>query len=226
VSPPLHVFQHHEAEGPGEIALWAHARGLRLKLLQPALGALPGPDVGALVLLGGPHSALQAHAGLGPPWLRDELAWLRSSLDAGSAVFAVCLGAQLLASALGAELQRLPTPEMGWTSIHFKAPTQAALLDMPQWHEDGFALPPGAQTLAHSPAWPQQMFASGARRVGLQFHPEWNANSLRALNAAYGAESPFFGAPIDDQDPRFVASRQWLWQQLDAWWRVAMPGNA
>lgn len=202
------VLQHHPAEGPGRIAAWARARGIELELVFPERTPPPGPDdgFGALILLGGPHSAIAA-----PAWLRAERAATARWLASGKPILGICLGAQILAQALGAAVRALPRPETGWTEVRFDDGRTQAFL---QWHDDAFDLPPGARLRATSADCACQMFDHGPRRVGVQFHPEWDAGQVAALHQAFGSACPL--PRLDDAVLQREASR-WLEALLDDW---------
>jgi len=113
------------------------------------------------------------------PWMRAEVELLREALQARTPALGVCLGAQLLASAAGAEIRRSPSPEIGWFDVE-RTPAGAGdplLGRLPgrflayEWHSYAFALPAGAVELARSAACPQA-FRLGDRAWGVQFHPE------------------------------------------------------
>ena len=174
------VLQHVPHEGPGALAPAIRESGTELQLVRVDNGdPVPSPDdVGAiagLVVLGGP---MGVHDDL--PWLASERALLRAAVDAGHPVLGVCLGAQQLAAALGADVLTGPEPECGVGEVHL---TAAALADpifgaaptpLPcvHWHQDTFALPDGAVRLAGNEAYQNQAFRVGARAYGLQFHVE------------------------------------------------------
>jgi GMP synthase-like glutamine amidotransferase len=206
--PTLNLIQHHPAEGPGAIADWARSRGLTLNLFRADLGQLPPMDAAPVILLGGPYES-----NAGPLWLEAERQWLAGSLAEGAAVFAICLGAQLLALALGGSVRRMAENETGWTTITF---ADGKTLKVLEWHEDAIDLPPRAQLLASSASCQQQMYSVGPTRVGLQFHPEWNAGSVAALNAYFSEESPLPRGPQDKAD--FARVAEWLGATLDEWW--------
>ncbi|MHC8350211.1 type 1 glutamine amidotransferase [Pseudomonas sp. RT4P38] len=206
--PTLNLIQHHPAEGPGAIADWAKSRGLTLNVFRADLGQLPPVSVAPVILLGGPYESNG-----GPAWLEAERQWLAGSLDQGAAVFAICLGAQLLALSLGGNVRRMDCTETGWTPVTF---VDGQTLQVLEWHEDAIDLPPNAQLLASSDHCAQQMYCVGPTRVGLQFHPEWNAESVATLNTHFADESPL---PRGQQDSAAYATVfEWLQATLDGWW--------
>ncbi|MCW8809278.1 MAG: type 1 glutamine amidotransferase [Rhodanobacter sp.] len=205
----LIVVQHHPAEGIGEIGVWAERHGIALDVHRADLGALPPATDRPCVLLGGPHAVNDA-----PAWLQREAAWLRGRIAADVPVLGICLGAQLLAHALGGRVHPLDQPETGWTRIDF---TDGSTLDALEWHEDSFTLPPGARSLASSEACPQQMFAHGTRRLGLQFHPEWNAALVDTLNAHFGDASPL---PRQADAEKHERVARWFHRRLSEWWEA------
>ncbi len=130
-----------------------------------------------LVVLGGPMNVDEVDA---HPHLTTEEGLIREAIERGLPVLGVCLGAQLIASALGARVGLAPEKEIGWTDVavtqdgerdpllgHF-APSARLF----QWHGRTFELPRGAVHLARSPACANQAFRYGDRAYGLQFHLE------------------------------------------------------
>ncbi|MHC8394236.1 type 1 glutamine amidotransferase [Pseudomonas sp. LB3P93] len=209
--PTLNLIQHHPAEGPGAIADWAASRGVTLNVFRADLGQLPPVSAAPVIMLGGPYES-----NAGPAWLEAERQWLAASLDQGAAVFAICLGAQLLALSLGGKVRRMDRTETGWTTVSF---VDGQTLKVLEWHEDAFDLPPDAQLLASSDQCEQQMYRVGRTRVGLQFHPEWNAESVAMLNAHFGDESPL---PRGQHDTAaYAAVSDWLQATLDGWWAAS-----
>jgi GMP synthase-like glutamine amidotransferase len=207
------VIQHHPAEGPGELQGWADARGIQLVIYRADLGQLPETCSAPVILLGGPYPALT-----GPAWLEGERQWLREVLALGAPVFGICLGAQMLALTLGGTMHQMKTPETGWSTVRFGNGEQLEVL---QWHDDHFSIPLAATLLASNGFCPQ-MYSSGGTRVGMQFHPEWNADSIRELNAFFGKESPL--TTVHDAS-KFARLSAWLHIQMDNWIRLSVASR-
>lgn len=183
-----HYIQHVWFEGPGSIATWLGARHATVTSTQvyrdarwPALDSFDW-----LIVLGGPMSVNEEGF---YPWLAPEKRFLREAIEAGRPVLGICLGAQLLASALGASVRPNPQPEIGWWPIvpvpsHSPSPF-APLFDDPieafHWHGETYDLPDGAVWLARSAACSQQAFSHGERVLGLQCHFETTPDAARML---------------------------------------------
>ena len=178
MSSSILVLQHIACEPPAAFEDALRSRGLdvaRVELDED--DPLPDwRDFPAIVVMGGPMGAYDE---ADHPWLVDEKRALREAVDADVPVWGVCLGAQLLAAALGARVYRGDRPEVGLLPVHLTsaaaedpvfrhAPSSFPTL---QWHGDSFDLPEGATLLAGSPAYPHQAFRVG-RSYGLQFHIE------------------------------------------------------
>ncbi len=186
----LCIVQHHPLETPGHILTWAQARGMQVRVQHAwALDVLPNSgDFDAIILLGGPFSVADAGA---LPWLANEIAWLKCCVDAGVPIFAICLGAQLLAHCMGAKVTRMAATELheaaelGWIKVNFCAELAALGRFRPvlQWHEDTFEIPSGAHALAHSAVGHINQGFKLANRalMGVQFHPEWSASVYASL---------------------------------------------
>ncbi len=120
------------------------------------------------------------------PWLLSEKRFVRSAVERGIPVLGVCLGAQLVASALGARVYRNPQKEIGWFPIEatlnttntFRFPEKCIVF---HWHGETFDLPSGAVRLAKSVTCENQAFQIAQHVIGLQFHLETTPESARAL---------------------------------------------
>src|SRR5437764_25789 len=123
-----------------------------------------------------------------PPFSASRRAFLRQALDGGIPVLGICLGAQVLARVLGAAVDRAPRRELGFSRIEFTEAGRQEPWLQPfardpgagltfQWHEDTFALPPGATLLATGPDRLVQAYRVGSA-LAVQFHPEVTADEL------------------------------------------------
>jgi GMP synthase-like glutamine amidotransferase len=181
----VHVLQHVPFEGIGSMAPWLEARGGEAGYTRfyenPALPGLEGLDL--VIVMGGPMSANDESE---LPWLRPEKQFIHEAIQRGVSVLGVCLGAQLIASALGGRVYRNPVKEIGWFPVE-AAPGAAAAFRFPptctvfHWHGETFDLPAGAVRLARSKACENQAFQFKRNVIGLQFHLETTPQSARAL---------------------------------------------
>ncbi len=176
--PTVLILLHQEHSTPGRVGGVLRNMGVRLDIRRPSLDdplprTLAGHD--GVIVFGGPMGVNDS-----PEWLKREISWLDTPLAENKPLLGICLGAQMLASTLGARVFSYEDKrsEIGYCPIE---PTPAAhwLCDagfpscVYQWHSDGFDLPDGADLLATGPThFPNQAFRYGERAVGLQFHPE------------------------------------------------------
>lgn len=137
--------------------------------------ATVSPDTDLLVVLGAPIGAYEEEK---YPFVADELRIIGQRLGASLPVLGVCLGAQLMARALGARVYPGKSKEIGWAPIELSDAARGtplhhlAGLPVLHWHGDVFDLPEGAVRLASSALTPNQAFSFGSRALGLQFHVE------------------------------------------------------
>ena len=157
------VLQHVDCEPPAEYEDVLIERGIGVqRVLLADGGALPDwRGFAGIIVMGGPMGAYDTSEFA---WLTPELALIRDAVGAGCPLWGVCLGAQLLACALGARVWPGPQPEVGICQV---SPTPQARHDpvfggvtgpvpVLQWHADSFDLPAGAVLLASSPQYPHQ----------------------------------------------------------------------
>jgi GMP synthase-like glutamine amidotransferase len=225
----LACLQHVPFEGPGTIADWAAARGHRLQPVRLFAGdALPRvADLDGLVIMGGPMSVNDEAQLL---WLAPEKALVREAVERRKLVLGVCLGAQLIASALGARVYAGGGREIGWHEVRATRDAGCSRLctALPpafvalHWHGDTFDLPPGAVHTAASAAYPNQAFEIAPAVLGLQFHLEATAAGIEALVAACGGELAAGGPWVEDAaairraDAPLAANAALLGRLLDA----------
>ncbi len=210
----VHFFQHVPFEGLGSIGAWLEERRhivTATRFFEESL--LPETDaIDLLIVMGGPMSV---NDGARHPWLHDERSFIAGMIREGKAVLGVCLGAQLIASALGAEVYPNRTREIGWFPIRRILPPDGdlkgdgRLFQFPEeclvfhWHGETFDLPPGAVRLAESEACLNQAFQYGRRVIGLQFHLESTPSGVRDLVENCGAE---LNLPGSVQSPEQILS--------------------
>lgn len=191
----MHFLEHAPYGGGAYVEEWAAGKGLEIGRTRLHLGEpLPSPrDYDALVVTGGPMSADDDFR---HPWLAAEKEHIAKAMAQGRHVLGLCLGAQLLARALGARVGRAPRPEVGWHTVRLTpyAACMRYLAEFPrefmalQWHNDTFELPRHAILLAESEACPNQAFALGEQILGLQFHLETTRDSLGRIVSELGTD--------------------------------------
>jgi GMP synthase-like glutamine amidotransferase len=183
----VHWLQHVQFEGLGAIEPWLLARGHHLSCTRFFAGETPPGNLDAidwLVVMGGPMNVYQHRD---HPWLPSETRLIREAILAGKRVFGVCLGAQLIADALGGKVFQNGEREIGWFPVRgvssgasspFVFPAETVVF---HWHGDTFSLPPGSTWLARSEGCAHQAFSVGTRVLGLQFHLEMSAAEIRRI---------------------------------------------
>ncbi|MFL5838586.1 MAG: type 1 glutamine amidotransferase [Solirubrobacteraceae bacterium] len=170
------ILQHGDLGPPGVLGVWAAARGIELEIHHARSGApLPALNGQAFIAsLGSPHNPADVHI----PEVAAELAYVEQAIARDIPVLGLCFGGQMLAKALGGEIEKAPHPELGWHAIDSAAPEIVPPGPWLQWHFDRFTVPTGAELLATSAAGPQA-FTHG-RHLGVQFHPESTIEIVRS----------------------------------------------
>ena len=135
---------------------------------------------GLIIILGGPIGVYETED---YPFLNDEISYLKQRLAKKLPTLGICLGAQLIAHALGAKVYAGPVKEIGWSPLTLKNVENNPLLpientEVLHWHGDTFDLPEHAELLASSAIYPNQAFRIGQNILALQFHVEVASDSM------------------------------------------------
>jgi GMP synthase (glutamine-hydrolysing) len=229
------IFITHSALAePGAVAAALHARGYMTEICCPFLGdSLPrlqgGRPVGfaAAIVLGGPMVVSDAAE---KDFIAAEIAWVASLLASGAPLLGICLGAQMMAHALGAKVWEHPdgVREIGYHRVD-PAPAGGALFPGPliayQWHREGFDLPAGAELLATGgAAFYHQAFRHGDNSYAIQFHPEMIPPTMeRWITSETGAPQLHLPGAQSAQRQRAEAPRhnpamrRWLDNFIKVW---------
>ena len=175
----LHYIQHVSFEHPGAILDWAEKRQIPTRKTRLFDGdVLPSLASGDLLLvMGGP---MGVHDDDAHPWMVAEKAFIREAYDKRVPILGICLGAQLIAHVLGADVTENPYTEIGFYPVTLTKTTAGGALfsNIPRtftpfhWHSDTFLIPQGAARIAGNNACMNQGFLGPGRVMGLQFHLE------------------------------------------------------
>jgi GMP synthase (glutamine-hydrolysing) len=175
----LHYFQHNHFEDLGYIGDWAQSNNFTTSVtrfdLNPELPSLQ--DFDWLVIMGGAMGVYDTDQYL---WIQEEIEFIKDVIQSGKIVIGICLGSQMIASALGARVYKNSEPEMGFWPLTFSPEAQldtvfnhfSAELNVMHFHFDTFDLPVGAVSMANTAVTPVQAFRYGNNVFALQFHPE------------------------------------------------------
>ncbi|WP_163186405.1 glutamine amidotransferase [Cellulosimicrobium sp. SL-1] len=205
------AVRHVHFEDLGVLAPLLERRGYRVSYVEAPSDPLPVgslDDADLVVVLGGPVGIGDAP---GYPFLSREIAAVQARLATGRPTLGVCLGAQVLAAALAADVAPTGRTEIGYAPLDLTDDGQrsvlAPLAGVPvlHWHGDAFAIPQGARRLAATPGFPNQAFSHGRSTLGLQFHVE--ANPARIEQWLVGHAHELAGAGIDPRALREDARR-------------------
>ncbi|MEJ0084941.1 MAG: glutamine amidotransferase [Pseudomonadota bacterium] len=191
------VIQHLAFEDLGTLAPALTQAGFQIDYLQAGVDSFDGhlSTAELLIVLGGPIGVYETDA---YPWLADETGLIRQRIHAGGATLGICLGAQLIAAALGGEVRPGTNgKEIGWSSL--EPVTQPAAsqklgallapeLRVLHWHGDTFSLPAGATHLARSAQYENQAFSFSDHVLALQFHPEVRVAQLERWYIGHSCE--------------------------------------
>ena len=222
---PILVIMHGEASSAGRIGQVLAQRGYALDCRKPRFGApLPKTLAGhsGVVVFGGPMSCNDPDC-----YIKDEIDFVGVALNEQKPFMGVCLGAQMLAKHLGANVRKHPAGkvEIGYHALNSTAegerlgPWPAHVY---QWHREGLDLPAGATRLAEGAVFENQAFGYGTCGLGLQFHPEityalvnrWTVNA-KDWRDHDGAQHR--AAQLENHLLKAKAVATWLGGLVDAW---------
>lgn len=220
---PISILQHTTDEGPGLLGEVLRERDLEMRIFQAFRGEqVPTSIAGssALVVLGGPMGVYETAE---HPWLDQELALVRSALDAHVPVLGICLGSQLLAAGLGATVAPSGGLELGFAPVTLSAHAESDPLfsKLPKtfeplhWHGDVFELPEAATPLARSARTTHQAFRF-EKSWGVLFHLECTVPQVTAMCRGFP----------DDLARAGLSERHLLTEATEALARLEPPARA
>jgi GMP synthase-like glutamine amidotransferase len=190
------IIKHVDIEGPGLIEYFLNQKRIPYQVLcldsDARLPKLEGFT--HIVILGGPMNVYEEDR---YPFLREEDLFIKEAIQRGKIILGICLGAQLIAKALGAKVFKAPVKEIGWhdvslTRIGLQDPLFSKLprtFPVFQWHEDTFEVPKSGKLIATSSSVPHQAFRYGDNACGLQFHLEVTEKMIKEWMEIYKDEN-------------------------------------
>ena len=191
----VHWLQHVPFENLGSIEQWIKNNGYSVASTRLyADDPLPSVDeFDFLIIMGGPMSV---HDEKHYPWLKMEKRFIKEAMDRGRTVLGICLGAQLIAQALGAAVYKNTEKEIGWFPInHIASGEQSGFFDLMSdratvfhWHGETFDLPENARHLAISEGCNHQAFSYNENILALQYHLEITEKGIANLIENCGDE--------------------------------------
>lgn len=226
------VIQNEASDPPGLVGQWIQESGIHLRILHAYSGdvvprSVPA-DVHAIVVLGG---SMGANDDAKHPWLTDVKALLADAVARDISVLGLCLGGQLLATALGGTVEGAQAIEIGVSDVVIRDDAKAdavlgayagTVVPAAQWHQDYISIPPTeAVVLADNANCPVQAFRFGRSAYGFQFHPEvdteifdsWFVAGDAVMSKASRAREDLV-AQVDDALPELIQT----WKPIITSW--------
>ncbi len=197
----IHCIQHEAFEDIGCIYDWIHERNHEINYTYIYQNQeLPKKlDFDFLIIMGGSASVYETSE---YPWIIKEVELIKNAMNASKKILGICLGSQLIARSLGAEVFAASQQEIGWFKIEFNKTDLKNLSFLPDnittfhWHGDTYNLPSGAIRLASSNFTKEQGFLYGKNTMALQFHPEMTYKSIDEIVQGIGSNLPSAGGSV------------------------------
>lgn len=200
------ALRHVPFEDLGLLGPLLQQRGYAVRTLDAGVDPLPGvadPEPDLLVVLGGPIGAFDEAI---YPFLSEELALVRKRLERQQPVLGICLGAQIMARALGAPVAPMGHKEIGFAPLALTPAGQRSVLaplaqgahatPVLHWHGDQFGIPSGAEALAATALCPHQAFVVGTHALALQFHLEADLSRIELWLVGHACELAAAGVDL------------------------------
>ena len=188
----VYAIQHLAFEDLGAWEDVFYRLGLRVRYFEAGIDDLRKAYEykGLTIILGGPIGVYETED---YPFLQQEIDLLKVRLEKNLPTLGICLGAQLMAHALGAKVYAGHSKEIGWSKLSLPATENNPLkalenIEVLHWHGDTFDLPEQAELLASSNLYPNQAFRIGSNILALQFHPEVAGDSLEKWLVGHTSE--------------------------------------
>ena len=233
--PRVYALQHLAAEPLGTIGDALENRGIEANYIRVFEGeTVPNDMNGAsgLVVMGGPMGVYEQKE---YPFLADEIRLIESALTTAKPVLGICLGSQLIAAALGAEVKKAMRKEIGWFPVSLtKAASEDRVFSDVQesfkayhWHGDEFDVPTGARSLATSAQTQCQAFAYGNTAYGFLFHLEATQTIVEEMTRGFSdelVEEKIDAGEILDQTRRHLTGFQSIAASVFGRWASLIEG--
>lgn len=221
----VYAIQHLAFEDLGSLEDILYEHGYRVRYFEAGVDDLKKAfeHEGLTIILGGPIGVYETED---YPFLIDEIQYLQQRLMKNLPTIGICLGAQLIAHALGAKVYAGHQKEIGWSTLELVKLANNPLLPLQDtavlhWHGDTFDLPEHAELLASSAIYPHQAFRIGHHILALQFHLEVAADSLEKWLIGHtgelrkaGLDIPYLRANNQQYAPKLETKAQEILQNF------------